>query len=161
MWFSMRVETAEILCALNLLTYIYKWCSTKKLNATKRDWFLMSSVRRQKGQPQNRCYKKRKQAKFSKKRNFLPLIRTRNCAYQGVRNIRFPENLMCFVFVTPVLRFAFLPYYWRVFHISHNLLVKEKEGKNKQDKVNYSPSWIREGILQGRRSRNFSNSKTA
>ena len=35
-------------------------------------------------------------------------------AYQGVRNVRFSENLACFVFlVTLVLRFALLPYYRR------------------------------------------------
>ena len=28
-----------------------------------------------------------------------PLIRTHACAYQGVRTIRFPENLACFVFL--------------------------------------------------------------
>ena len=27
-----------------------------------------------------------------------PVIRTRLCAYQGVRNVRFSENLVCFVF---------------------------------------------------------------
>ena len=37
-----------------------------------------------------------------------PLIHTRACAYQEVRNNRF---LACFVFlVTPISRFAFLPY---------------------------------------------------
>ena len=38
----------------------------------------------------------------------------RTCAYQGVRNIRFPENLACFVFLKHVLRFALLPYYWQI-----------------------------------------------
>ena len=27
------------------------------------------------------------------------LIRTRTCAYQGVRNVRFSENLACFIFL--------------------------------------------------------------
>ena len=43
-----------------------------------------------------------------------PLIHTRTSAYQGVRNVCFSQNLACFVFfVTPVLRFTFLPYYRR------------------------------------------------
>ena len=113
LWNTLCIESP------NIYIYIYKGCSTKKLNATKRDWFLMLSVRRQKGQPQNRSYKR---------------VNTRNCAYQGVRNIRFRENLMCFVFVTPVLRFTFLPYYWRVIHVSHDLLVKKKR-KAKINKI--------------------------
>ena len=45
----------------------------------------ISSVTRQKGESQNGCFKKTKDAKFSEKRTFLiPLIHTRTCAYQGV-----------------------------------------------------------------------------
>ena len=42
-------------------------------------------------------------------------MRTRTCAYQGVRNNRFSENfgVLCFL-ETPILRFALLPYYRRV-----------------------------------------------
>ena len=48
---------------------------------------------------------------FRKTNISYPLIRTRICAYQGVRNVRFSEYLACFFFlVTPVLRFALLPY---------------------------------------------------
>ena len=75
------------------------------------------SVISQKGESQNGCFKKTKHAKFSEKRTFLtlwylhaarqifrkanssyPLIRTRTCTYQGV-NVRFSENLACFVFL--------------------------------------------------------------
>ena len=64
-----------------------------------------SSVIRQKGESQNGCFKKTKHAKFSEKNeHFLPpnipdehLLRT--CAYQGVRNVRLLENLVCFVFL--------------------------------------------------------------
>ena len=57
-----------------------------------------SSVIRQKDESQNECYNKRMHAKYFVKRTFLtPLIRT--CAYQGVRNIRFSENLTYFVFL--------------------------------------------------------------
>ena len=64
-------------------------------NVTNYYTEVKSSVIRQKGESQNGCFKKTKHAKFSKKRIFL----TRTCAYQGARNIRFSENLACFVFL--------------------------------------------------------------
>ena len=36
---------------------------------------------------------------FRKTNISYPLIRTRTCAYQGLRNVRFSENLACFVFL--------------------------------------------------------------
>ena len=36
---------------------------------------------------------------FPKNEHFLPLIRTRICAYQRIINVRFSENLTCFVFL--------------------------------------------------------------
>ena len=36
---------------------------------------------------------------FRKTNISYPLIRTRTCAYQGVRNVSFLENLACFVFL--------------------------------------------------------------
>ena len=50
---------------------------------------------------------------FPKNEHFLPLIRTRT--YQGVTNVRFSENLACFVFLKhfcnrlEILLFALLP----------------------------------------------------
>ena len=73
-----------------------------------------SSVIRQKCKSQNGCFKKTKHVKFSEKTNISnPLISTRTCAYQGVRNVRFlgKFDVLCF-FETPVLRFPLLPYYW-------------------------------------------------
>ena len=60
-----------------------------------------SSVIRQKGEPQNGCFKKTKHVKFSEKTNIL-------------KNERFfgKFNVLCFL-KTPVLRFAHLPYYRR------------------------------------------------
>ena len=74
-----------------------------------------SSVIRQKGEPQNGCFEKKKHAKFSQKRTFLTawyghtkrsyiLKQTCSfqllvCAYQGVRNVRFSENLEWFFFL--------------------------------------------------------------
>ena len=47
----------------------------------------------------NGCFKKIKHVKFSEKTNISDsLIGTRTSAYQGVRNVRFSENLACFVF---------------------------------------------------------------
>ena len=81
-----------------------------------RHQFYISSVIKQKQKSQKRCFKKTKHAKFSEKRRFLTptrtrsrfcfkivsrkqsmpktnfsysLIRTRTCAYQGVRNVPF------------------------------------------------------------------------
>ena len=52
-----------------------------------------SSVLWQKGESQNGGNKNTKHAKFSEKRTFFyPLIRTRTCTYQGVKNVRFSEN---------------------------------------------------------------------
>ena len=45
-----------------------------------------------KDESHNGCFKETKYAKFSEKKNIsYPLIRTRMCAYQGVRNVSFSE----------------------------------------------------------------------
>ena len=78
-----------------------------------------SLVIRQKGKYQNGGNKKTKHAKFSEKTNVsYPLIHTRTCAYQGVRNVWLffffgKFDVLCFL-VTSVLRFALLPYYQRI-----------------------------------------------
>ena len=58
-----------------------------------------SSVIRQKGESQNGGKRKAKHVKFSEKP--YPLIRTRTCAYQGVRNVCFSKSLACFAFLLP------------------------------------------------------------
>ena len=60
------------------------------------------SVIRQKGETQNGCFKKTKYAKFSEKFTcvYEGVRHTqRACAYQGIRNVSFLENLTCFVFL--------------------------------------------------------------
>ena len=57
---------------------------------TRKVIFYNSLVVRPKGKSQNGCCKKTKHVKFSEKR-------TRT--YQGVRNVRFSENVACFVFL--------------------------------------------------------------
>ena len=52
---------------------------------------------------------------FRKKKNIsYALIRTRKCAYQGVTNVRFSEDLACFVFLLPP--FGDLPFYHETFN---------------------------------------------
>ena len=78
------------------------------------------SVIRQKSESQYGCFKKTKHAKFSEKTKIsYPLIRTPTCAYQRVRNVCFfgKFGVICFI-ETPVLRFALLPYYRRIYTFS-------------------------------------------
>ena len=56
---------------------------------------------------------------FRKTKISYPLICTRTCAYQGVRNVRFSKNLTCFVFLKYLFWDSpFLPYYRRVSLVS-------------------------------------------
>ena len=90
-----------------------KWSNRhtdRELHRTFPSWVQLDtkslSVIRQKGES----------FKFSEKTNISnPLIRTRTCTYQGVRNVRFfgKSDVFCFL-ETPVLRFTLLPYYRRV-----------------------------------------------
>ena len=59
-----------------------------------------------KGRISKRVFQENKARQISRKTNIsYPLIHNHTCAYQGVRNV-------CF-WKTPVLRFAFSPYYRR------------------------------------------------
>ena len=54
-----------------------------------------------KGRISKRLFQKKNKPRqiFRKTNISYPLIRTRTCAYQGVRNVRFSENLAYFVFL--------------------------------------------------------------
>ena len=53
-----------------------------------------------KGRISKRVFQENKAHQIFRKTNIsYPLIRRRTCAYQGVRNVRFSENLACFVFL--------------------------------------------------------------
>ena len=53
-----------------------------------------------KGRMSKRVFQENKARQIFRKTNIsYPLIRTRTCVYQGVRNVRFSENLACFVFL--------------------------------------------------------------
>ena len=70
-----------------------------------------SSAIRQIGESQNGCNKKTKHTKFSEKRQYL--THTHACV-SGVKKCSiFKFGMLCFL-VTPVLRFALLPYYRRI-----------------------------------------------
>ena len=72
---------------------------------------VILSVIRQKCESQNRCFMKTKHAKFTEKRTFLTpwYARVRTCAYQGVRNARFSENLPYFAFLLrPICSFLII-----------------------------------------------------
>ena len=61
-----------------------------------------SSLIRQKCESQHGGNKKTKHTKFSEKTNIsYLLIYTRTCVYQGVKNVRFSENLARFAFLLP------------------------------------------------------------
>ena len=53
-----------------------------------------------KGRISKRLFQESKARQIFRKTNIsYPLIRTRTCVYQGVRNVRLSENLVCFVFL--------------------------------------------------------------
>ena len=82
----------------------------------------MLSVR-QKVESQNGGNKETKHAKFSEKLTFLtPQRRTRTCAYQWVKNVRFfgKFGVFCF-FATSVLRFAFFAVLPTICRITDNI----------------------------------------
>ena len=55
---------------------------------------------RAKGWTSKRVFQENKARQIFRITNIsYPLIRTRTCAYQEVRNVRFSENLTCFVFL--------------------------------------------------------------
>ena len=58
------------------------------------------SVIRQKGESQNGGNKKANK-KWTFVTTWYAQVRTCTCAYQGVRNVRFSENLACFTFLLP------------------------------------------------------------
>ena len=69
-----------------------------------------------KGRISKRVFQENKARQISRKTNIsYPLICTHTCAYYGVRNVLLPENLACFVFLKPILRFALLLYNQRFY----------------------------------------------
>ena len=77
------------------------WDLTK--DSVNRKRLFISSLIRKKGESQNRVSRKQSTPNFPKKRTFLTPwdehVYVRTCAYQGVRNFVFSENLAYFVFL--------------------------------------------------------------
>ena len=74
-----------------------------------------SPVIRQKGESQNGCFKKAKHAKISEKQTFLTPWYAHVCVSGGKTCFIFGNfGVLCFL-ETPVLRFAPLPYYRRIY----------------------------------------------
>ena len=88
-----------------------EWIHTSACNSRNKGFFV---VNKSKGESQNGCYKKTKHAKFF--RRFLTLWYTHmRLRIWGGKKCSFFEKFAVLSFlVTPVLRFAFLPYYRRV-----------------------------------------------
>ena len=88
------------------------WDLTK--DSVNRKRLFISSVIRQKGESQNRCFEKTKYAKFSEKTNIsYPLrwtrIRTYVCVSGGKQFCFFGKFGVLYFLETPVLRFALFP----------------------------------------------------
>ena len=72
----------------------------KLLVAVQLDEVSQCVGNKAKGRNSKWMFKENKARRISRKTNiFPPLMRTRTCAYQGVRNVRFSENLACFIFL--------------------------------------------------------------
>ena len=98
---------------------------------TQHSWFIgqqrkresNSSVIKRKGEPQIRCYKKRKHAIFFRKTNMRAHARVR---IKGKKCSLFEKfGVLCFL-LTPVLRFALLPYYRRILTLLHHFHPRHK-----------------------------------
>ena len=82
-------------------------------------WIIHFFGNKGKGRTSKRRYQGNKARQNFRKTNIsYPLIRTPTCAYQGVGNVRFSENLPCFVFL--------LPPFWNLLFclISHEIYLK-------------------------------------
>ena len=78
-----------------------------------------------KGRISKRVFQENKGSQIFRKMNIsYPLIRTRTSAYQGVKNSFFRKfGVICFL-LTPVLRYALLPYYQRFVRVTFYSLKK-------------------------------------
>ena len=98
----MTVPISFPLALRNSENVIYKvqklWTFTNPLSL----WFVVHYIFGNKVERRiwKRVFQENKAHQIFRKTNIsYSLIRTRTCAYQGVRNVCFSENLMCFVFL--------------------------------------------------------------
>ena len=80
-------RTTETFKIKNLQNYLRYWLIAK----------VFTIGNKAKGRISKRVFQENKARHIYRKTIIsYPLIRTRKCAYQGVRNVRFLENLVCF-----------------------------------------------------------------
>ena len=77
---------------------MFRNSSRSEKGRTSKGVYIVGS--KSKGRISKRALQENKARHIFRKTNIsCLLIRTRTCAYQGVRNVRFSENLVCFVFL--------------------------------------------------------------
>ena len=98
--FFMQIYCYPEVFGTNLLLH----CSTKCFERSPYFLSVISAITLQcvgnkaKGRISKRVFQENKARQIFRKTNISdPLVRTRTCAYQGVRNVHFSENLTCFV----------------------------------------------------------------
>ena len=89
---------------ISFLVYFEKTWLHHGLMSGRTDIYSMISFfligNKAKGRISKRVFQKSKAHQIFRKTNIsYPLIRTRTCTYQGVRNLRYSEHLVCFVFL--------------------------------------------------------------
>ena len=79
----------------------YQSCMILATSSTIKLIMLLKFVgKKAKGRISKRVFQGDKASRIFRNTNIsYPLIRTRTCAYQGVRNVCFSKNLACFVFM--------------------------------------------------------------
>ena len=114
-YYAINMDNFKILCWLQQPHYriTVNWFVNEYLFTFVSNAQIVGN--KAKGRISKRVFQENKARQIFRKMNIsYPLIRTRTCAYQGVRNVRFfgKFNVLCFLEI-PDLRFALLPYYRR------------------------------------------------
>ena len=106
---KIKPQTLYFHCASLLAQSFSNPSAIKNYWSTKDDSALRKDVgNKAEGRISNRVFQKKQSTQIFRKTNIsYPLIPTRTCAYQGVRNVRFfgKFDVLCFL-ETPVFRFT-------------------------------------------------------
>ena len=78
---------------------IFQMLASLKLNKVRKRYFVDNKAKVQISRWRQQENKARQI--FRKTNISYPLMRTRTCVYQGIRNLRFSENLASFIFLLP------------------------------------------------------------
>ena len=118
---------------MSFLTLFLRELCLKKLGITTQSRLMLEMIscfvsNKAKSRISKRVLQKNKEPQIFRKTNIsYPLIRTRTCPYQGGEKCSFffgKFGVLCFL-ITPILRFAYLPYCRRI-HIFFFQIKKEK-----------------------------------